>query len=159
MQGQTNKQGKATQHTQGSHFFLRKMSCLGWDSSPRHSTLQTMYIYTCTCTVSTWLSGEIPVGLVLCFPLLGVMCCVCIVRIVAWSSHHWPGPVHVPTPAARELPTVTQSVTTQTHCRCPVLQTCTHTQSYTLYMYMQRRPWYPWYNYTCMYMYMFLNER
>ena len=33
------QQGKATQHTQGSHFFLRKMSCLGWDSNPRHSTL------------------------------------------------------------------------------------------------------------------------
>ena len=34
-QGQTNKQSKATQHTQGSHF------CLGWDSNPRHSTLYT----------------------------------------------------------------------------------------------------------------------
>ena len=33
-QGQTNKQGKATQHTQGSHFFLEKMSCL-----PRHSDI------------------------------------------------------------------------------------------------------------------------
>ena len=41
-QARSNKQqGKATQHTQGSHFPLRKMSCLGWDSNPRHST--------CTC--------------------------------------------------------------------------------------------------------------
>ena len=33
-QGQTNKQGKATQHSQGQSLFL---SCLGWDSNPRHS--------------------------------------------------------------------------------------------------------------------------
>ena len=37
-QGQTNKQGKATQHTQSSHF----SSFLGWDSNPRHSTIYTL---------------------------------------------------------------------------------------------------------------------
>ena len=36
-----NLKKQATQHTQGSHFFQRKMSCLGWDSNPRHSILQT----------------------------------------------------------------------------------------------------------------------
>ena len=35
-QGQTNKQGKATAHPRQS-LFLEKMSCLGWDSNPRHS--------------------------------------------------------------------------------------------------------------------------
>ena len=35
-QGQTNKQGKGTQHTQGSHF-SEKMSCLEWDLT--HDTL------------------------------------------------------------------------------------------------------------------------
>ena len=38
-QRQTNKQGKATQHTQGS-FFLEKMR-LRWDSNPRHSIHRT----------------------------------------------------------------------------------------------------------------------
>ena len=46
-QRQTNKQGKATQHTQGS-LFLEKMR-LRWDSNPRHSIHRTerstMYIY------------------------------------------------------------------------------------------------------------------
>ena len=43
-QARSNKQTKATQHTQGSHFFLRKMSCLGWDM---YTYLQThMYIHT-----------------------------------------------------------------------------------------------------------------
>ena len=38
-QRQTNKQGKATQHTQGS-LFLEKMR-LRWDSNPRHSIHRT----------------------------------------------------------------------------------------------------------------------
>ena len=39
-QARSNKQqGKATQHTQDSHFSQGKMSCLGWNSNPRHSTL------------------------------------------------------------------------------------------------------------------------
>ena len=47
-QARSNKQGKATQHTQGSHF-PKKMSCLGWDSNPRHSTLQTcLCMYMCS---------------------------------------------------------------------------------------------------------------
>ena len=33
----TQLKDKATQHTQGSHFFQRKMSCLRWDLNPRHS--------------------------------------------------------------------------------------------------------------------------
>ena len=37
--------------------FLRKMSCLGWDSNPRHSTLltecSTIYMYTCTLHTHT----------------------------------------------------------------------------------------------------------
>ena len=38
-QAKSNKQqGKATQHTQGSHFSLH-LSCLGWDSNPQHYTL------------------------------------------------------------------------------------------------------------------------
>ena len=28
-----------TQHTQGSHFSKGKVTCLGWNSNPRHSTL------------------------------------------------------------------------------------------------------------------------
>ena len=37
-QGQTNN--KAKQHsTPKAVTFLRKISCLGWDSNPRHSTL------------------------------------------------------------------------------------------------------------------------
>ena len=45
-QEKSNKQqGKATQHTYPRQsFFVRKMSCLGWDSNPRHSTLD-MYMY------------------------------------------------------------------------------------------------------------------
>ena len=45
-QGQTNKankQGKQTRQSNTAHpwqsLFQRKMSCLGWDSNPRHSTL------------------------------------------------------------------------------------------------------------------------
>ena len=37
-QGQTNKQGKSTQHMHPRQsLFLRKMSCLRWDSNPRYS--------------------------------------------------------------------------------------------------------------------------
>ena len=36
-QGHTNKQGKATQYTQGSYFSKKKKSYLGWDSLARPS--------------------------------------------------------------------------------------------------------------------------
>ena len=70
-QGQTNKQGKATQHTQGSHFFLRKndLPQVGLEPTTLHTLdralyhLSYMYMYqgssagwaqiytrTCTCT-------------------------------------------------------------------------------------------------------------
>ena len=37
-QAKSNKQQSNTAHPRQS-LFLRKMSCLGWDSNPRHSTL------------------------------------------------------------------------------------------------------------------------
>ena len=44
----SQSQSKATHHTQGSHFsqshFSKvKMSCLGWDSNPRHSCVTILY--------------------------------------------------------------------------------------------------------------------
>ena len=50
-QDQTNKQGKAKQHTQSSHFSKEKMSCLGWDSSPRHYTcIYNVHVHLYTCS-------------------------------------------------------------------------------------------------------------
>ena len=64
---------KQTRQSNTTHprqsLFLRKMSCLGWDSNPRHSTLnRTLYMYMqiynaymYTCSVEAWFMYHVTV--------------------------------------------------------------------------------------------------
>ena len=60
-QARSNKQTRQsnTAHPRQS-LFLEKMSCLGWDSNPRHSILQTCtcIVYASVCSVLTYGSGH-----------------------------------------------------------------------------------------------------
>ena len=88
---QTNN--KAKQHstrTQGSSFFVRKMSCLGWDSNPRHYTLD-MYMYIHCTSVSLAVFQVVYVCDMYLYDVhMCIVCvrvCVCATEVMLWDSY------------------------------------------------------------------------